>query len=393
MFARISISLAVAAAIAAHGASPATAQAQPSSGAAPASAAASAEATTDRAAGETARLQRARVQKLAEKRMLERTYETQLRDLDRLKRSRASWNRDRQIRSSKAESQTTAERLSRADLELRGIDALLRRQRQSLVAAIDRELAARPAAARRGVLDRMRAQVTAALQPSVRKILVPDDTLDEMADQEELAEQIALIQQAEVDLRRERESLRQREDRYARMARLRDLRERASQMDELDDGPGRRTGHGEARTSPGAASGGAGQEASDPDSPPQGAGGTGGDTTTGGAGDSGGGSGSGGFGGGGSTGGGGTGTGGGGVGTGSGGVGEDSGFEQSSILLTDVVDSSTIDALRRAGRSSSPRARADAAARARKQVEARLQRLERSRSLIQRHLGKLRQGQ
>ncbi|HKE15111.1 MAG TPA: hypothetical protein VKB80_09620 [Kofleriaceae bacterium] len=387
MFARISISLALSAAIAAHGASPALAQAQPAPGAAPASAAASAAATTDRAAGETARLQRARVQKLAEKRMLERTYETQLRDLDRLKRSRASWNRDRQIRSSKAESQTTAERLSRADLELRGIDALLRRQRQSLVAAIDRELAARPAAARRGVLDRMRAQVTAALQPSVRKILVPDDTLDEMADPEELAEQIALIQQAEVDLRRERESLRQREDRYARMARLRDLRERASQMDELDDGPGRRTGHGEARTSPGAASGGGGQSSSDQDAPPEGGGeGTGGDSTAGG-GDSGGGGG-GDFGSGGSTGGGGTGT-----SSGGGGVGEDSGFEQSSILLTDVVDSSTIDALRRAGRSSSPRARADAAARARRQVEARLQRLERSRSLIQRHLGKLRQGQ
>jgi uncharacterized membrane protein YgcG len=372
VFARISIPLALALSIAV-GAPAATAQ--------PSAAPAPAAATTDRAAGEMARLQRARVQKLAEKRLLERTYETQLRDLDRLKRSRASWNRDRQIRSNKAESQTTAERLSRADLELRGIDSLLRRQRQALLASIVRELALRPAPARRGVLERMRAQVTAALQPAVRKILVPDDTLDEMADAEELAEQIGLIQQAETDLRREREALRQREDRYVRMARLRDLRERASQMDELEDGPGRRTGHAETTRTPGAAGGD--QEASDPDSPPPAVGGgagSGGDTGTGGSTDSGGG---------------GTGSAGGSGGSGAGGaggVGEDSGFEQSSILLTDVVDSSTIDALRRAGRSSSPRTRADAAARARKQVEARLQRLERSRALIQRHLGQLRQG-
>ena len=72
---------------------------------------------------------------------------------------------------------------------------------------------------------------------------------------------------------------------------------------------------------------------------------------------------------------------------------EDSAFTESSILLTDVVDVGTLDALRRAGRSASPRARAAAAAAARKQVEERLQRFERSRALILRHLGRLRQGQ
>ena len=320
---------------------------------------------TDRAAADVSRLERARVQKLSEKRMLERAYEAQLRELDRLKRSRASWNRDRQIRSNKAESQSTAARLSRADGELRTIDELLRRQRRALLAAIDREAATRPSPTRQAALDRMRAQVTAALKPRVRKILVPDDTLDEMADPEELTEQIALIQQAEAELRREREALRQREDRYVRMARLRQLRDRATEMSELEEEVGRRTGRAGGRTSV-AGQGDRGEAAGDPGSSPDytGAGGDDGLASPG-DGDSGG---------------------------PGGGFNEDGGFEQSSILLTDVVDSGTIDALRRAGRSSSPGRRADAAARARKQVEARLQRLERSRAIIQRHLGMLRQG-
>jgi hypothetical protein len=333
-------------------------------------------ARTDQTAAEMARLQSRRLQKLSEKTVLERTYEAQLREIDRLKRSKASWRRDRQIRASKAASQTTADRLERADGELRAIDGLLRRQRQLLVGAIERELARAPSAARRAQLDRMRAQVTAALRPRVRKILLPDDTLDALADPKELGDQIALIEQAEVELRHERESLRQREDRYERMARLRDLRARASEMSEIDEDHVRRTGGrpGDGRASP--------TSDDNPEGPPEDFSGGGTDNSAGedvsGGGDPVGG---------------GNGAGGGTTGGGTGSVGEDTAFEQSSILLTDVVDSSTIDALRRAGRSTSPRTRAEAAARARKQVEARLQRLERSRALIQRHLGKLRRGQ
>jgi hypothetical protein len=313
-------------------------------------------AATDHVSAELARLQRRRAQQVAEKRELERRYEAQLRELDRLKRSKASWRRDRQVRSSQAESQATADRLSRVDADLRAIDELLRPQRQALLAAIDRELALQPPPLRRALLERMRAQVKPALQPRVRKILMPDDTLDELADPEELTEQIALIQQVESELRRERESLRLREERYTRMARLRDQRERASQMGELEDEVVRRTGG--SRTAP-LVDRQEGDPAAGGGPPPPG-----GETFGNGGGDSNGGI----------------------------GPGEDSGFERSSILLTDVVDPGTIDALRRAGRSSSPKARADAAARARLQVEARLQRFERSRALIQRHLGSLRQG-
>src|SRR5262245_34308014 len=78
---------------------------------------------TNRVAAEVARLERQHGQKLVEKRALERTYEAQLHDLDRLKRSKASWRRDREIRSRQADSQSTAERLSQVDQELRALDA------------------------------------------------------------------------------------------------------------------------------------------------------------------------------------------------------------------------------------------------------------------------------
>ena len=309
---------------------------------------------TDRAAGGVSRLLTQRNQRVVEKRGLQARYQEQLRELDRLKQSKASWRRDRQVRSKKAESQATAARLSRVDAEMRVLDAQLRAQRQSLLAAIGRELAD-PAisAPRRAGLEKMRGQVSAVLRPRARRIILPDDSLDELADPDELAEQIALIDQAEKELAQERRALRQREDRYTRWAMLREQRERAGQMSDLDDEQVRRSTGRTGRSSPSGGSGGgtsadeAGSEAppedigdSDSPSPPS--------------------------------------------------SGPDTSFETSSVVLADVVDSSTIDALRRAGRSANPRARADAAARARKQVEARLDRLKKSRALIQNHLNKLR---
>lgn len=325
----------------------AQAQAQPSP--------AGRQLATDRAAAGVARLLGQRDQRLVEKRGLAVTYQGQLRDLDRLKQSKASWRRDRQIRAKKAESQATAARLSRVDAELRALDAQLKVQRESLLAAISRELAD-PAlgAVRRASLERLRGQMVAALRPRARKIILPDDTLDELADPEELAEQIALIQQAEKELAQERQVLRQREERYSRWAMLREQRERAGQMSDLDDDQVRRStgrsekasrdsgGGGTGATSgdeagaPAPGGGGSDQAESPPPSEP------------------------------------------------------DASFETSSVVLADVVDSTTIDALRRAGRSANPRARADAARRAGKQVEARLERLQKSRKLIQDHLNKLR---
>jgi len=311
---------------------------------------------TDRAFLAVSRLLGQRNQRVAEKRSLAATYESQLRELDRLKQSKASWRRDRQIRSKKAESQATAARLSRVDAELRALDSQLRVQRQLLVSAISNELSlATTGTPRRAALVKMRSDVMAALRPRARKIILPDDSLDELADPDELTEQIALIAQAEKELGQERQVLRQREDRYTRWAVLREQRERAGQMSDLDDDQVRRSSgrSGKASRENG---GGGGTGASDEGAPS-----TSGDTPP--PDDQ---------------------------GDAESPSSPDAGFETSSVVLADVVDSTTIDALRRAGRSSNPRARADAAARARKQVEARLDRLKKSRALIQNHLNKLR---
>lgn len=314
---------------------------------------------TDHAAAGVARLLLQRNQRIVEKRGLQARYESQLRELDRLKQSKASWRRDRQIRAKKAESQATAARLSRVDAELRVLDAQLKVQRQSLLAAIARELAD-PAisAPRRAGLEKIRGQVSAALRPRARKIILPDDSLDELADPDELAEQIALIQQAEKELVQERKTLQQREQRYTRWAVLREQRERAGQMSDPDDDQVRRQAGRTAKS--GRDSGGTGGASSDGESDSASPG-SGAEPPTEDSGDS-----------------------------SPPPSGPDSSFETSSVVLADVVDSSTIDALKRAGRSSNPRDRAGAAARARKQVEARLERLKKSRAQIQNHLNKLR---
>ncbi len=320
------------------------------------------QVATDRAFLGVSRLLAQRNQRVVEKRSLSTTYAAQLAELDRLKQSKASWRRDRQIRAKKAESQATGARLSRVDAELRALDAQLKVQRQSLVVAISRELGlATISAPRRAALVKMRSDVMAVLRPRARAIILPDDSLDELADPDDLAEQVALIAQAEKELGQERQVLRQREQRYTRWAMLREQRERAGQMSDLDDDQVRRsTGRTGKAGREGGGSGGGSTSDDEGDSASPGAGGS--DAPTEDPGDA----------------------------SSPPPSGPDSGFETSSVVLADVVDSSTIDALKRAGRSSNPRARADAAARARKQVEQRLERLKRSRALIQHHLDKLR---
>lgn len=329
---------------------------------APQATAAGRQLATDRATSGVSRLLGQRDQRVVEKRSLSATYARQLAELDRLKQSKASWRRDRQIRAKKAESQATGARLSRVDAELRVLDAQLKVQRESLLAAIARELADGSASpTRRAVLERLRGQVAAVLRPRARKIILPDDSLDELADPEELAEQIALIARAEKELAQERQVLRQREDRYTRWAVLRDQRERAGQMSDLDDDQVRRsTGRTGKAGRDNGSGGGSTAEDDQGDSASPGAGGAEPPAED----------------------------------PGDGGSpppsGPDASFDASSVVLADVVDSSTIDALKRAGRSSNPRERAVAAARARKQVEQRLDRLANSRKLIQKHLNKLR---
>ncbi|HEU5058466.1 MAG TPA: hypothetical protein VFU21_18165, partial [Kofleriaceae bacterium] len=69
---------------------------------APSATGAARQLATDRARAGVARLLGQRDQRVAEKRTLQSTYTAQLAELDRLKQSKASWRRDRQIRAKKA---------------------------------------------------------------------------------------------------------------------------------------------------------------------------------------------------------------------------------------------------------------------------------------------------
>jgi len=308
--------------------------------------------TTNSAARKVLNLKAARAVKLREKKNLSAAYSKQLSELDALKRQRASWRRDRQIRSRKSTSQAVARKLSAFDRELRTMNKQVRSAQKKLLVAIEAELRLGVSSTRRAMLSKMRRPIVRALRKKARKIVLPDDELDELADPEELAEQAALLLQAERQLLKEQRGLEKRAERYGRMAELRSKRERSEELSQFDDNQVRRsTGRLNDPKSRGggdglhneSSDGAAGLGSPDPsdDGPPEppgtdaDLGGTGGD------------------------------------------------FSTASVVLADVIGATAVDALRRAGQSSDPRVKARAAKRARNQVKARLERLRARRKAIQ----------
>jgi hypothetical protein len=311
--------------------------------------------TSNRAANALAAAQKKQRSIEAEKAKLRTTYNKQLAQVDKLKRARASWRRDRQLRDQKARSQKTALALKEVDRKLRSQRSAVSKARKALATAIDKELDLSPTPARQTYLKSMLGKVRVGLRVAPKKISMPELELDEFADPEELLEQIALIERAEAKLAREQASLTRRADYYARMETLRSKRQRADALGVFDeDGVRRSTGHvgnKNDRNSDSSTTGGAGADLADsesagepaPQSPSN-------DDFGGGGGGS---------------------------------------FEAASVVLADVVDSGTQDALRRAHRSNSPKTKAAAAKRAKDQVSDRLLRLRASKAKIRRHLKRL----
>lgn len=309
-------------------------QAAPASAAAPAAGLARA---TDRAVARVTDLERERAAALADKARLELAYERQLQEIDRLKQGRASWRRDRLLRDQLSASHQTASALAAVDRRIRELDTTLRAERQRLVEAIDRELAAGPGSERRQALARRRRGAERHLRRDVKKIVLPDERIDPLADPEELEHQAALLRESEAELAAELERMGRQTERYRYMATLSAKRERAVELGRLDDDRPRRTtgraGAGPASDAVGAPAPGAPE--GDPEPPSEGRGP--GDDLTGGL----------------------------------------------DVVLADVVDTPTLDALRAADRSSNPAVKARAVERASKQVRARLERLRAQRARIQ----------
>ena len=266
-------------------------------------------------------------------------YQDQLATVDRLKKQKASWRRDRELRESLADSADTANQLASLNTQLATATRALIQARKDLVAAIDRE---QPTATgpRVAELAGLRARIIATLGPTPKKIVLPDAEVDPLADPEELDQQAQVIAETEKQLANQVAGLESQADELAHVADLRKHNERAKDlMLSEDDQPHRNVQHSTG-----------GREAVNDSAatPPQGAGGAQGDS--------------------------------GGTFTSGGG----SSFEtEATFVLGEVIDRSTIDGLTRAQRSGDPAKRAEAARHARDAVAQRLDQLKKKRAQIE----------
>lgn len=337
---------------------------------------AAARAASDQAARRLAVTQAGRARHAAARARVAQQYEAQLAEIDRLKRSKASWRRDRLIREQMARSLETARKMEQMERILEQWNDQLRRDQAALLAAVEQELRTGADAARARHLGGVRGQLRRTLLPQARRIVLPELVIDPLADPEELEVQAALIAQSEGELLREATLLDRRAERYRRLARLQDKRLRAGAAGVFDDDrPRRGGGRGEAAKNARDAAGGGGtasapesdgaapQTGSDgpsnnpspsPQVPPPG------DTSD--------------------------------TGSSGGDLPPASDLADPAIVLADVVDRSTLDALRSAARSRDPQVKARATDQALAQVKERLERLRRQRALIEARARALRHG-
>ncbi len=292
---------------------------------------AQAPTAVDRAGAAVSNAVAARAQLVADRGTLSRRYGGELVAIDKLKRQKASWRRDRALRSKLAASLETARTLGALAERVKQADTELVRVRAAAVVAVDRALLTATASTRADLERKRRTWAPRPLPP--RKIVIPDEALDPLADPEELDLQAAALRDAELELASEVARLEQQATRYDRMAELRRQHERAEELAMRDESDPRRIGTTARGGGPEAASVNDGLDA-----PP----------------------------------------------------GESDGLSEPSAdsrdfatALSDVVDPSTVDALRRAERSSDPSARAAVARRARDAVTQRLATMRKKRSAIE----------
>ena len=271
-------------------------------------------------------------------------YDVELRRIDQLKKQRASWRRDRELRDQLSASLETANQLKAATVELKRANDQLVTARRALVAAIDRELSLGPTSPRRAQLAKARAAVAPAGSRTPNRIVLPDTKIDPLADPEELDLQAAALRDTEAELARQVSGLEIQAKELERIVAIRKQHDRASEIARRDDDTPRRgsTPNASAKTL------GAGDSAEDsapaPSADPAGRGDAAGTM-----------------------------------------------FESdATVVLAEVVDPSTIDSLHRASRSGDPAQRALAAKKARDAVAARLEQLRQKRAQIEARARQLR---
>ena len=303
-------------------------------------------AQTDAARAQVVAAQRSAQTQTAQRAALAKHYQDQLAAIDSLKHERASWRRDRELRQSLADSADTANQLAKLDQQLAAATQQLAAARRAFATAIDVELAAGAPPDRAGQLARERAALQLGGKP--KKIVLPDTTIDQLADPEELEQQAQVITDTEKQLAAQVAALDQQAGELTRVAELRKSADRAKDMMiREDDQPHRDMAHSTSHTttdSPSSTVGFGGPQGGTGN----GQGGAGSTPTTGNDND------------------------------------PHAAFEaEASFVLGEVIDPSTLDTLARASRSGDPARRAAAARATRDAVAARLDQLRKQRAKIE----------
>jgi hypothetical protein len=303
-------------------------------------------ATNKAQAAEVAAEQRV-AQLTAQRAQLNARYQEELAAIDRLKKSKASWRRDRELNTAQADAKDTGDKLAALDNQLAVAQKTVTAARGAVLQAIDVEL---PTATgpRAQQLARLRAQL--APPKVVKKIVIPDARIDPLADADELEQQARALEDSEDALARQVKELDAQAAELTHVAEIRKQHERAGDLAmREDDQP-----HRNAQSSASKGLADSQQVPSSGAPPPQ----QGGTSNGGGGGDS---------------------------HTGAGEFsGDRGGFEtEASTVLIEVVDRATIEGLMRASRSGDPAQRALAAKQARDAVAARLAQLKKQRAAIE----------
>jgi hypothetical protein len=197
-------------------------------------------AATNSAETATAVAERQVVLLTARRAELKQRYEDEVADIDRLKKQRASWRRDRDLRDSLSTSLETSKQLDGATRDVELAQRNLGRARRAYLVAIDMELKAGASAPRTQRLERARVLLTSQLRDAPHRILIPDLRIDPLADPEELLQHANELRASEEELRNQVDELAEQAIELDHAAQLRKQHERAGDLvNRYDDQPHR----------------------------------------------------------------------------------------------------------------------------------------------------------
>jgi hypothetical protein len=204
-------------------------------------------AATENAAAATDAAERYVAQLTAHSTALEKRYTDELDAIDRLKRQRQSWRREREIRERMSSSLETSNQLDATTAALKKARSRLDSTRRAYLAAINAELVAAGPPARVQQLRRAKTLLSWQLRDAraPRHIMIPDLDVDPLADPEDLDQKAAELRETEQTLSQQLAALDAMATELQRTAQLHKHNNRAVDLvTRYEDSPHRRTARG-----------------------------------------------------------------------------------------------------------------------------------------------------